>query len=174
MDYFFFFALTLFLLGWLWGMVETPTRNQRSARESVESQYWHSLNITVSMSFSLKSQEIFQSRRVSVSTSKKFLSPSESWSRLPTYIILLSLSLVIPKLSKSRCEPLLHVSLIYNPTWYNWYRNLKYSTGIFTYLPVGCPKKTKKLKAENVPLSCGYMDQVVKKSLKDCIVLINI
>ena len=23
--------------------------------------------------------------------------------------------------------------------------------------PVGCPKKTKKLKAENVPLSCGYM-----------------
>ena len=30
------------------------------------------------------------------------------------------------------------------------------------------------MKFENVPLSCGYMDQVEKKSLKDCIVLINI
>ena len=35
---------------------------------------------------------------------------------------------------------------------------------------LGCPKKTKKLKAENVPLSCGCMDQVEKKSLKDYIV----
>ena len=38
---------------------------------------------------------------------------------------------------------------------------------------LGCPKKQKNLKAEKVPLSCGYIDQVEKKSLKDCIVLIN-
>ena len=39
---------------------------------------------------------------------------------------------------------------------------------------VGWPKKQKKFKLKNVPLSCGYTDQVEKKSLKDCIVLINI
>ena len=32
----------------------------------------------------------------------------------------------------------------------------------------------KNMKTENVPPSCQYMDQVEKKSLKDCIVLINI
>ena len=30
------------------------------------------------------------------------------------------------------------------------------------------------MKIENVPLSCGYMDHVEKKSLKDCIVSMNI
>ena len=39
---------------------------------------------------------------------------------------------------------------------------------------LGCPKKTKKFKDENIPLSCEYMDQLEKKSLKDCIVFINI
>ena len=32
----------------------------------------------------------------------------------------------------------------------------------------------KNVKSENVPLLCGYMDQVEKKNLKDCIVLVNI
>ena len=35
-------------------------------------------------------------------------------------------------------------------------------------------QKNKNVKTENVPLSYGYMDQVEKKSLKDCILLINI
>ena len=34
---------------------------------------------------------------------------------------------------------------------------------------LGWPKKHKNLKLKNVPLSCGYMDQVEKKSLKDFI-----
>ena len=34
-------------------------------------------------------------------------------------------------------------------------------------------QKNKNVKTENVPLSCGYMDQVENNSLKDCIVLIN-
>ena len=32
----------------------------------------------------------------------------------------------------------------------------------------------KNVKSENVPLLCGYMDQEEKKSLKDCMVSINI
>ena len=36
-------------------------------------------------------------------------------------------------------------------------------------------KKThENVKTENDPVYCGYMDQVEKKILKDCIVLINI
>ena len=42
------------------------------------------------------------------------------------------------------------------------------------HIGVGWPKKHKNVKFENVPLSCGYMDQVEKKSLKDCIVSKNI
>ena len=45
---------------------------------------------------------------------------------------------------------------------------------IFYGSPLGWPKKHKNGKFENVPLSCGYLGQVEKKSLKDCIVLINI
>ena len=40
--------------------------------------------------------------------------------------------------------------------------------------PPRVSQKTQNVKIENVPLSCGYMDHVEKKSLKDRIVLINI
>ena len=35
-------------------------------------------------------------------------------------------------------------------------------------------QKHKKVKFENVPLSCGYMNQVEEESLKDCMVSIDI
>ena len=61
----------------------------------------HPSNFPVSMSLGLNIPEISQSRWVSVSTSKKFLSLDESRSRHPTYIpVSMSLSLDIHKLLK--------------------------------------------------------------------------
>ena len=60
------------------------------------------LNFPVSMSFGLHIQEISQSRWVSVSTSKKFLSLDESQSRHPINLpVSMSLGLNIHKISKS-------------------------------------------------------------------------